>query len=765
MTDHVGGPQTVKNIATDAGISAFFAIGGYLTSDDGPLKDASPGTKRLLNAVFGAPMAGKILLPDLHASWKERNVPDFLMTALSTTIGALGVGMNDREMINSAAMLAALFSMAGHLEDGVIQKNEQGINDLEASVPKQVTRRVASEAGSHSVETVALEHVKEGDHLIVPHGETAPVDGVVKEIKVHGQPHSTGSVSLPRALNGENTLIPVQVGERIPQGAIASEGSHLVMQATANGAESTIMRNVEYLRAAEEAAPAKAVHSIRNGMNYVYIPMMVAACAVQFIASYYQDKKKHKLTNAIDSLKEKIGKQVATVKPDNTAPKDLPPAASSSRSTSLVDGLPVVHETPPALEVAKDDPRRDRTLPEKLEKSTKKTAELAIKMAPCAIAAGMLILPFLKNKLAAHHGVIIREDAAFEKTQNITHVLTDIRGTLTKGMSEFRGLHVWDEAAAAFSKLEGQAEQGLLQLLGKAEAESSHPLAKSIRQAASDRGLDLSLASHESVTVHPGHGVVGKLGSENIVVGSKELLRTQGSHSPSEAMQKAAEAMGDVVYFNHNGKVGVAALEDPLRAGAAEALYELRKKGKKVVLVTGMPESSARAIMAKLETKPLPENPLILRAEQNFIGTAEKKGKDDVVREFLGEKNVLATVGDGENDAPFMSLVKQHGGVSFAIGSTGAGSTKEVASMVIEGIHQLPELMTLSKKVSQALIINVSAAAAWMSFLIGSHIFGLEMKPEKASVAHEAPTFLLTIASLVQSFRLTKGISAKAMSV
>ena len=94
----------------------------------------------------------------------------------------------------------------------------------------------------------------------------------------------------------------------------------------------------------------------------------------------------------------------------------------------------------------------------------------------------------------------------------------------------------------------------------------------------------------------------------------------------------------------------------------------------------------------------------------------------------------------------------------MAIASTGAAVTKDKASIVIEGIHQLPELMTLSKNLNHALWLNVGAAAAWMSLLVGSHVAGFHMKTQTASVAHEAPTFLLTLASLGQSLKLVKGM-------
>ena len=126
----------------------------------------------------------------------------------------------------------------------------------------------------------------------------------------------------------------------------------------------------------------------------------------------------------------------------------------------------------------------------------------------------------------------------------------------------------------------------------------------------------------------------------------------------------------------------------------------------------------------------------------------------------MADKNeVVIGVGDASNDKAFLKHVDQHGGVALVIDGTGDPASKEVASLVVQGIHQLPDLMTLSKRLNHALWLNVSAAASWMTLLVGSHMAGHKMKTQEASVAHEAPTFLLTLASLGQSMYLLKGVA------
>lgn len=751
VLSHVGGPQTFKKIGVDAGVASLFAIGGWLTSDDGPLKDAPPNTKRLVNLAFGSPMLAKLTVPELVNTWKEREVPDFVMHGLTTAIALLGAGTNDRDMINSAAMLSTLFAMAGHLEEGVQSKSLEGVQKLEKMVPA-----VATLHGSNSA--VPVDQLKLGEHVVVKHGEAVPVDGVVSHIEVAGKKSSLGAIHMPIALDGEGKQMAVTIGGKVPQGALAAEGTQLVVETKALAAESAISRNIEYLKAAE-SVPGKSVHSVKGGINNIYVPIMLAACAAEFAWTYYKHKKKHeKNTEAHETIPavnrgdpwivsgypKKDHKKTDKKSDDPTQKADDDKDAPNDNQPPQAEGKHV----------------RQRTNADHLRKAVKQTAELAIKMAPCAIAASMLVLPFVKNALASSHGVMVREDVALEKLKNVTHVLTDIRGTLTTGVSAFKGLHLWDDAAKVLKVCEAQVEHGLLGLLGKAQTASTHEVAASMRAAAAKVGHDLELLQGEVATSTITKGVKGSLhGGHEVMIGGKSMFTEHGHALPEELLKAADAHGGDLTYFRHQHgdevRFGIASFRDELRPGVKEAITKLREDGKTVVLVTGMPKKSAEAILAELEPHAVPDNPIQLRADCIPLGKPGEMGKDDVVREFSRKEHTLVGIGDGENDAPFMSLVKKGGGIAMAVASTGAAATKDSASMVIEGVHQLPDLIKLSKNMSHALWLNVGAAASWMGLLVGSHYAGYHMKTQTASVLHEAPTFMITLASLMQSLSLT----------
>jgi P-type Cu+ transporter len=708
----VGGTRTLKNIGADTGVSALFVVGSHLTDEDGPLKDASDNTKRLVNLAFGSPMLAKLTVPELIEHWKairthdgRQAIPDFLMHALTTAIATLGIAKNDKEMITASAMLATLFAMAGHLEAGVEVKSLDGIAKLKAQVP-QKARRLFDPADLGKFEDVDVGELKAGDHVLVEHGQPIPVDGAVTSIHRDGRQITSGAIKTSLMHDGEGVQHSVAPSSRVRQCAFPAEGTNMVVRAETTAAESALMSEIEFLEKAEQT-PSRAAHGIKRGISNVYVPAMVAACAAQFAWTYYKDQKKH--------------------------------AAKAVHQP---------HETPDE-ERARDQHQKTHGVKHHTEKAVKRTAELAIKMAPCAIMAATLVIPFVKNALASSHGVMVRKEAALDTMKNITHVVTDLRGTLTKGITEFKGLHLWENEA-----LVETADHALLGMIGKTQTASTHHVAEALKNAAAKAGHALELGAAEHATLHMNKGVSGVFGEQKMVVGNHALMQELGHDVPEGLLKAASEHAGSTAFFCHevNGvkRFGFAGLQDELRAGTRQALDELMKRGVHVTVATGMEETSARNILQQLGA----HEGITLRAG------CSPQDKVEIAKALMADKkSLIAAVGDAGNDTPFMKHVEKHGGVAMAIKDTAHATTQEAASVVVEGIHQLPDLMTLSKRLSHALWLNVTAAASWMTLLVGSHVFGHEMKTEHASIAHEAPTFLLTLAGLGQSLSMAKGMA------
>ena len=563
---------------------------------------------------------------------------------------------------------------------------------------------------------------------------------------------------MPQLLDGEGQLKPIEHGGPVPQGAVVPKDTELVIKSTAAANDSTILRDVRYLEEAQEIKGSMS-KSVTGSIKNIYVPIMMAAVAAEFAWSYYHHKKKHEEKDAA-YREHKAGK------PFDYHCHEVCDSEREKRKAKARSGE--AHDEPDldALDRAHwDQEHKKRTHIDHARKSVKRTAELAIKMAPCAITASLLVIPFIKNALASSHGVMVREEAALENVKKVTHVLSDIRGPLTSGVSEYSGLHIWDHAKGSMSNAAVAIEHAIIGDAAKAQTVSGHEVAGAIKRAADRRGhRDIGLRGAEVAENLNNQGVRGHFAEDHHVLMGNHACFTEAGHDLPQGLVEAAKAHGgDVTFFRHTRgdttHVGFVHCEQQLRAGAKEAITDLRKKGVKVALVTGMPEQTAQSILRRLDAGGLADNPILLHADCPSTSRGGRIGKDDIVGRYAHKDHMIAAIGDGFNDGAFMQKAKSVGGISMAVNSTGAAVTKDNASMVIEGIHQLPDLMALSKNMGHALWLNVGAAASWMSLLVGSHYAGYHMKTQEASLLHEAPTFLLTLASLGQSLRLTRNFA------
>ncbi len=268
---------------------------------------------------------------------------------------------------------------------------------------------------------------------------------------------------------------------------------------------------------------------------------------------------------------------------------------------------------------------------------------------PCAvgIAAPLAIVRGAGD--AADLGIIMRTGEAFQQFGKVTHVVLDKTGTLTEGrpaVREFRAVN--DEAE-------------LLAAAAAAEANSEHPLARAIVDAARKAGLDLpAVDQFSSIT---GFGVTAVITGRSVLVGRPGLLTDRGvdltTLQPSIA--ELEQAGRTVIAVSQDGQpLGVIALGDAVRPDAIEALAVMRKDGLRPVMVTGDNASAARLVARRLGIDDVHAGVL-------------PEGKADIVRELQARGAKVVMVGDGINDAPALMQadvgVAMGGGTDIAVES------------------------------------------------------------------------------------------------
>jgi P-type Cu+ transporter len=249
--------------------------------------------------------------------------------------------------------------------------------------------------------------------------------------------------------------------------------------------------------------------------------------------------------------------------------------------------------------------------------------------------------------VAARAGVLVKDAAALEAAKSVDTVIFDKTGTLTLGRP----------ALEAVLPVAGD-EAELLALMGSAQQGSEHPIGRAVLEGAARRGMALlPLGDFHAV---PGKGVDAVIGGRRILAGSRRfLLEHQVPLAALDALAAGPAAQGlGLVYAAELGTapraLGVLAIGDRLRAGAADAVAALRRRGIAVTLLTGDAELVARSVAAQLGIEDV-------RAGLLPVDKAAE------VARLRARGHRVAMVGDGINDAP--ALASADLGIALASGT------------------------------------------------------------------------------------------------
>lgn len=258
---------------------------------------------------------------------------------------------------------------------------------------------------------------------------------------------------------------------------------------------------------------------------------------------------------------------------------------------------------------------------------------------PCALGLATPTAILVGTGKGAEHGILIKGGDVLEAVSKIDVVLFDKTGTLTLGKPEVG-------AVRAFS---GFSADDVLRLAASAEKGSEHPLARAIVKAAEEKGIIF-----ESLTdfkAYPGRGVLGRVGGEEIVLGSEKMLASAGIEIDSAAARSYLSDGNTIVYLGAGGKfAGLIAISDVIRPEAEETILRLKMMGVKPIMLTGDNPAAARAVARTVGI------------DDVYAGIMPDE-KTEVVKRLQAKGLKTAMVGDGINDAP--ALAQSDIGIAF----------------------------------------------------------------------------------------------------
>ncbi len=330
---------------------------------------------------------------------------------------------------------------------------------------------------------------------------------------------------------------------------------------------------------------------------------------------------------------------------------------------------------------------------------------------PCALGLATPTAVMIGIGKGAEHGILIRNAEALETLHKVTAVVFDKTGTITAGQ-----LRVAEILGRDF----------VLQFAASVEAASEHPVGRAIVDEAKRRGVELLPVTE--FRAHPGRGVSGIINGQRVVVGSPRLLNDLGLRAEGCRNNLAGVAMKGLtavqvgVDRDCSGVIGVG---DTIKPSSRAAITALQHLGIATFLLTGDNEITAAAIAAQAGIEP-----------GRVLANVMPQDKAAKVKELQGQRQRVAMVGDGINDAPALAVAD----VGIAMGS-GTDVAREAAGITIVA-NDLQQVVT-AVQLSKSTLRNIKQNLFW-AFVY--NVLGL---PIAAGALY--PAFQLTLSPIIAS--------------
>ncbi len=267
---------------------------------------------------------------------------------------------------------------------------------------------------------------------------------------------------------------------------------------------------------------------------------------------------------------------------------------------------------------------------------------------PCALVISIPLGYFGGIGAASRNGILFKGSNFLDMIANVTTVVMDKTGTLTKGVFKVQKVVTNDISESEF-----------LSILSSVESHSTHPIAKAISQ------FHPSNQNPESVEEISGKGIKAVINQKQILAGNTQLLKSFNINYPSE-LDEIVETT--VVVAVDNQYKGYVVISDEVKEDAELSIKNLKNIGVKTMMLSGDKDALTQNIAKKLGI-------------DSAFGSLLPEGKVEKLENLKKDpKEIVAFVGDGINDAPVLALSD----VGIAMGGLGSDAAIETADVVIQ---------------------------------------------------------------------------------
>lgn len=367
---------------------------------------------------------------------------------------------------------------------------------------------------------------------------------------------------------------------------------------------------------------------------------------------------------------------------------------------------------------------------------------------PCALGLATPVAIMVGTGKGAENGLLIKNAEILEKAHHIKTVVLDKTGTITEGKPR----------VTDFESFESDSD--LLSVIYSLENMSEHPLALSMIEYAKENNTNLLEVKEFKTT--DGRGIEGIVNNSKYFIGNYkyvEELKLNTKELEDKVNNLSYQGKTPLLIIKDNKVVGLIAVKDEVKESSKQAISELRNKGIKVIMLTGDNRKTAEAIAKEVNV-------------DEVISDVHPEDKQKVINSLkTNDKNLIAMVGDGVNDAPALTSAD----LGIAIGG-GSDIAIESADIVLlrNDLLDVLNVISLSKRVINTIKLSlfwaffynfvcVILSTGFLYYLTDKKFM---MTPMIASVAMSISSVSVVLTSLtINFFKVKKAKNSNNSSV
>ena len=299
---------------------------------------------------------------------------------------------------------------------------------------------------------------------------------------------------------------------------------------------------------------------------------------------------------------------------------------------------------------------------------------------PCALVISIPLSFFAGIGGASKEGVLVKGSNYLEALSQAKYIVFDKTGTLTQGVFEVTGVH--------HNSLE---DSTLLEYAALAECASSHPISKSLQKA---YGKEIDRSRVTNIEEISGHGIIAQVDGKSIAAGNSKLMKKLGI--PYDDCHSVGTIIHMAIDHEYAGHI---VISDVVKPHSKEAIAELKKAGvKKTIMLTGDADRVAKQVAADLGVDEV----------HSELLPGDKVSEVEKLLSMKSEKENLACVGDGINDAPVLTRAD----IGIAMGAMGSDAAIEAADVVLmdDNPLQIAKAIKISRKCIRIVKQNIVLA-------------------------------------------------------